>query len=458
MSGTICVIGESLLDIDVQTVARRLAPDGPAPVLEERSRSARPGGAALAAALLHRGRLANRVILLTPLADDPAGRQLRGLLGTGVWSGIEVLTPRHEGGTATKTRLRCDGTTVVRLDGGGGRIRNVHASPEMCAAVLGADAVLVADYGRGLLEDDRIRDVVRRAAVRRPVVWDPHPRGPDPVAGAALCTPNSAEAGARCGRTVGTDVRAAGSVAAELLHAWGCRAVAVTMGGSGAVLFDGSGVLVQPTSETAHGDTCGAGDCFSATAVAALADGALASEAVAAGTRAATQFVRGGGVGSIDQPFAPQREPVQDAAALVERIRARGGRVVATGGCFDLLHAGHVATLDAARSLGDALVVCVNSDASVRRLKGQDRPLQPIADRVRVLASLRSVDAVVVFDEDDPSAVLRRLRPDLWIKGGDYAGAELTEQKVLESWGGQCVTVPYLDGRSTSSIVELARR
>jgi rfaE bifunctional protein nucleotidyltransferase chain/domain len=127
--------------------------------------------------------------------------------------------------------------------------------------------------------------------------------------------------------------------------------------------------------------------------------------------------------------------------------------VVATGGCFDLLHAGHVATLRAARQLGDCLVVCLNSDDSVRRLKGPTRPLVPAADRVRVLEALECVDAVVVFDEDTPAEVLTRIRPDIWAKGGDYAGADVPEAAVLETWGGQAVVLPYLQGRSTTRLV-----
>jgi D-beta-D-heptose 7-phosphate kinase / D-beta-D-heptose 1-phosphate adenosyltransferase len=134
-------------------------------------------------------------------------------------------------------------------------------------------------------------------------------------------------------------------------------------------------------------------------------------------------------------------------------VRAAGGTVVATGGCFDLLHAGHVATLRAARALGDCLVVCLNSDASVRRLKGPDRPLQPAADRAGVLEALECVDAVEVFDEDTPERVIDRLRPDVWAKGGDYAGVALPESRLLESWGGQAVVLPYLDGRSTTALV-----
>jgi rfaE bifunctional protein nucleotidyltransferase chain/domain len=142
---------------------------------------------------------------------------------------------------------------------------------------------------------------------------------------------------------------------------------------------------------------------------------------------------------------------------VLAAVSRQGGTVVATGGCFDLLHAGHVATLRAARGLGDCLVVCLNSDESVRRLKGPSRPLVPAADRARVLEALECVDAVVVFDEDTPAEVLRRIRPDVWAKGGDYAGSELPEATVLTEWGGQAVVLPYLPGRSTSELVHAAR-
>ncbi|MBI0301371.1 D-glycero-beta-D-manno-heptose 1-phosphate adenylyltransferase, partial [Streptomyces sp. PRKS01-29] len=140
---------------------------------------------------------------------------------------------------------------------------------------------------------------------------------------------------------------------------------------------------------------------------------------------------------------------------LAEAVRARGGTVVATGGCFDLLHAGHVGLLQNARRIGDCLIVCVNSDASVGRLKGPGRPINPAADRVRVLSGLGCVDAVAVFDEDTPEPLLRQLRPDVWVKGGDYSADALPETAVLRDWGGQALVLPYLDGHSTT---ELARR
>jgi rfaE bifunctional protein nucleotidyltransferase chain/domain len=145
-----------------------------------------------------------------------------------------------------------------------------------------------------------------------------------------------------------------------------------------------------------------------------------------------------------------------DAEALAAAVRAGGGTVVATGGCFDLLHPGHIRTLEAARALGDCLIVAINSDASVRRLKGPGRPVVNEDDRAAVLRALRCVDAVLVFDEDTPSEALERLRPHVWAKGGDYLGRELPEATVLERWGGQAVVLPFVDGKSSTRLIEEA--
>jgi len=224
--------------------------------------------------------------------------------------------------------------------------------------------------------------------------------------------------------------------------------------------------MVMPAPATTGGDPCGAGDRFAATATGLLADGALPSEAVAGAVAAASGFVATGGAATIHLPAsAPGADPptlaspLDRALRLIDTVRAEGGTVVATGGCFDLLHAGHVATLRSARALGDCLVVCLNSDDSVRRLKGPGRPLVRLADRVAVLEALGCVDVVVPFDERTPEAVLQRLRPDMFAKRGDYALADLPEAELLATWGGQAVVLPYLEGRSTTQLMkEVVRR
>jgi rfaE bifunctional protein nucleotidyltransferase chain/domain len=253
---------------------------------------------------------------------------------------------------------------------------------------------------------------------------------------------------------------AVGARAEALIRRWGVGAVAVTLGARGALLSYGEGApMVVPAVAVTGGDPCGAGDSFAAAAALALADGAVTGEAVAAAVAAATAFVARGGAAAWDADASPQPNVVAEPGvdAVLARVRAAGGTVVATGGCFDLLHPGHVATLRAARGLGDCLIVCINSDDSVRRLKGPSRPLVTAPDRARVLEALEFVDAVVVFEEDTPAEVLDRLRPDVWAKGGDYAGADLPEAAVLQTWGGQAVVLPYLDGHSTTALVERSR-
>jgi rfaE bifunctional protein nucleotidyltransferase chain/domain len=157
--------------------------------------------------------------------------------------------------------------------------------------------------------------------------------------------------------------------------------------------------------------------------------------------------------GSTSHPTGPG-----DARALAEEVRAAGGRLVAAGGCFDLLHAGHVDLLRRARALGDALVVLLNDDRSVRRLKGPTRPIVPAEDRAALLLALECVDAVAPFGEDTPERVLREVRPHVFCKGGDYEGRTLPEERVLAEWGGRLVVLPLVEGRSTTRLVDLARR
>ncbi|WP_255372135.1 adenylyltransferase/cytidyltransferase family protein [Cellulosimicrobium sp. CUA-896] len=191
----------------------------------------------------------------------------------------------------------------------------------------------------------------------------------------------------------------------------------------------------------------------------------LARRRVARAVDAASAWVAAGGAegyrrraddrGAADgQDAADGRPGTATPEEVAARLRGRGGTVVATGGCFDILHAGHVATLEAAARLGDHLVVLLNGDASVRRLKGPDRPVVTQADRARVLAALDCVSEVVVFDEDDPRAALDRLRPDVWAKGGDYTEDTLPEAEVVRRHGGRVVVLPFVAGRSTTSILE----
>ena len=493
-SGPLVVVGDALLDRDVTGRADRLSPDAPVPVVAAVGEEERPGGAALAALLAakdaasgHPGALGREVVLVTALGTDPAGERVAGLLRA---AGVTVVAGRLPGRTPVKERVRVAGQSLLRLDREDGAVGPVRVTEAMRAAVHSAGAVLAADYGRGMLGSDAVRGWVAAASRMVPLVWDPHPRGAAPVPGVRLVTPSLAEAlvfarldppthaptraaagdpgppdagdPARPGGRPGSSSPVAVAARAGRLLAarWRAGGVAVTLGADGALLATADDVpLVITAPVVAGGDPCGAGDRFAAAVLSRLADGALPSEAVTAAVAAASAYVAAGGPASLPpQPRSARAAAPSTAEEVVRRTRAGGGTVVATGGCFDLLHAGHVATLEAARRLGDCLVVCVNSDDSVRRLKGPSRPLVPEPDRVRVLAALGSVDAVAVFDEDTPLAVLDRIRPDVWVKGGDYTASALPETDLLAGWGGEVVVVPYLEGRSSSRLVRAASR
>ncbi|WP_407676278.1 PfkB family carbohydrate kinase [Plantactinospora alkalitolerans] len=551
------VVGDTLLDRDVEGVVNRLCPDSPVPVLDENNSVDRPGGAGLAA-LFAVGR-GFEVALVTALADDEGGARLSSLLTA---AGVQIYGLPLPGATPEKIRLRTRGRVLLRHDRGGPAGPPGEPSDAVLELLAGAAGILVSDYGRGVARLPALR--VALANTTAPIVWDPHPRGPAAVPGVRLATPNEVEARELAGLASGGSRLAIASRCAQALRQrWRVGAVAVTLGGEGALLSHAGATPLAVASPTcADGDTCGAGDRFAAAATLALADGALVSEAVQQAVAEASGYVADGGVAtavpaaSVAGPVHPAgkasrstpavgrpapgstpavggsapgpvrtapgsvpavggsapgpvraageapssagtirpgsagrtrsgasgqgRTRVQDrsgapvtavgwsdrigaraAGDVVARVRAAGGTVVATGGCFDLLHAGHVATLEAARQLGDCLVVCVNSDDSVTGLKGPDRPLVRHADRARLLAALGCVDAVLIFDESTPHAALSWLRPDVWVKGGDYGtgadGPDLPEAEILHRWGGNTVVVPYLDGRSTSEMIAAAR-
>lgn len=451
MSKPLVIVGDSMLDVDIEGSATRLSPEAPVPVVDAERTWRRPGGAGLAAVLAAR---ADRdVELVTAVADDADGRALTDLLAD---AGVRVVGLKLSGATVCKTRIRAAGQSMLRLDHGDGSAAGEPLPAAVAEALAGAGAVCVADYGRGVTAHGQIRALLSRAAERVPVVWDPHPRGADPVPGCWLVTPNQDEAQTR---------------SAEALRSqWEARAVCVTLGSKGALLATGSGSshhrVPESAAHTGRGDTCGAGDRFAIAAALALADGRDTAAAVADAVEAASRFVAAGGAVGVSSAApldhggsAATRSTAitGDVAEVRDRLRRGGGKLVATGGCFDLLHTGHVRLLRQARELGDALVVLLNSDASVRALKGPRRPVMADEDRARVLAALACVDAVVIFDQLSPEAALARLRPDIWVKGGDYTEAELPEAAVVRRHGGEVVLLPTVAGYSSSNLIAAAR-
>ncbi|MFE7740779.1 PfkB family carbohydrate kinase [Nocardia sp. NPDC057455] len=448
------VVGDSILDVDIEGVADRLSPEAPVPVVDVERQWVRPGGAGLAAALAAQS--VAEVSLITATTDDGDGRTLARLLG----EDVRVVPMPLRGQTVRKTRIRAAGQSMLRLDTGDGTADGGQLSASVARTLRAAGAILVADYGRGVAAHPRIRHVLTELARSVPVVWDPHPRGPAPTPGASLVSPNLKEA-----RRFAPGYAEPDELAKVLRDEWAADSVAVTTGSAGAVLANGKRLTVVPVPAeiriTRHNgsDTCGAGDRFASAATAALCHGSTVAEAVSHAVDAAARFVAAGGAATLstcDSTAVPNTDATQAGGSAFEvaaRIRAGGGRLVATGGCFDLLHPGHVSLLRQARAMGDALVVCLNSDASVRRLKGPRRPIVPARDRARLLIALSSVDAVAVFDESAPSALLDRLRPDVWVKGGDYTGVDLPEAAVVRGYGGEIALIPTVRGYSTTQLV-----
>ena len=449
----ITVVGDVLLDVDLAGEATRLCPDAPVPVVDVSDVRRRAGGAGLVARMLARD--GHRVTLVTVLSDDDASLELEGAL-----AGVHVVSGPSGARTPVKTRVRAGRQPVVRVDEGCGRPEVPAATAGMLRALERAEAIVVADYGRGVAANREIRDLLAARAGDIPIVWDPHPSGAAPVPGVAVVTPNLSEAAKAAGSGTGTPaaVAAVGSaIGNTLLDRWQSQAVLVTMGEHGGVLSRrDTSPLAIPAPPTEVTDPCGAGDRLAASLAVHLAEGCSLSDAAERAINEAAAFLGAGGVASLPDRHRPvwHHSREEDALDLARRVRANGGTVVATGGCFDLLHAGHARTLAAARALGDCLIVCLNSDESVRRIKGEQRPIVSQQDRAELLLALECVDAVLVFGEDTPEACLETLRPDVWVKGGDYRASELPEAGLVESWGGRCVTVPFHQARSTSVLAD----
>ena len=447
----IVIVGDSMLDVDIEGTATRLSPEAPVPVVDADRMWRRPGGAGLAAVLATRAEA--EVVLVTALAEDSDGLALADLLTS---AGVHLVTLPMSGNTVCKTRIRAGGQSMLRLDYGEGMPAGGRLPAEFATILHDAKAVCVADYGHGVATHPGVREHLERIAKQIPVVWDPHPRGGVPTPGCWLVTPNEAEARHNSPET--------------LRRKWGARAVCVTRGARGAVLATADGTTRVPVPATVSGsgrsDTCGAGDRFAVAATAALGAGQDAHAAVTAAVESASRFVAAGGAVGVSSAVPLAKGPSAasefdalrgDIAEVRDRLRRRGGILVATGGCFDLLHTGHVRLLRGARQLGDALVVLLNSDASVRALKGPTRPVMRAEDRARVLSALACVDAVVIFDEQSPEPTLEQLRPDVWVKGGDYAEADLPEAAAVRRHGGEVVLLPTVAGYSSSNLIAAAR-
>ncbi|MCE0457399.1 D-glycero-beta-D-manno-heptose 1-phosphate adenylyltransferase [Curtobacterium flaccumfaciens] len=464
----VVVIGDCILDRWTVGEAERVSREAPAPVVRVTETIAVPGGAANTA--VNARALGARVRMVGLIGDDEAGDVLRQRLeAAGVDTSFLVEIPGTR--TTTKSRVVGGDRVVVRVDELAATPTAEHGerlARSVARAIRCADAAVVCDYGLGV----RAEDVVPMLDRDRPgaVVVDAHDLTRWAALHPDLVTPNAGETAALLGTELGTGADRVGTVVAtraDVLARSGARAAVVTLDRDGTVLLEagsdqGFRTRATPASEQ---QASGAGDTFCAAATVALAVQAPLRDAVAVAQAAADVVVREAGTSVctaaalLDSVTAPAATVVDhdELATAVEAARQAGRRVVFTNGCFDVVHRGHTTYLRQARDLGDLLVVALNDDDSVRRLKGPERPINPAEDRAGVLAALACVDLVTVFATDTPIPLIERLRPEVYVKGGDYSPEMLTETEVVRGYGGEVVMVDYVPEHSTSAVVRRIR-
>ncbi len=468
----VLVIGDVMLDGWWEGSIERLCREAPAPVVDVRHRTWAPGGAANTA--MNLAALGARAALAGTTGCDAAGAELRRQLDA---AGVDIrhLQEHPEMVTTTKTRLRSGGQMLVRFD-------DVAPSvPPACLSALAAslsgciddyDAVVLCDYGNGTL-GGAVRRLLTDALSRRPgallLLVDAHDPRPWADLHPDLATPNASEAATMLGLAQpdgGNRQDWAASHRDELLRATGAEAVVVTLDKEGTVLLPASGpahrTWARPAAEK---QASGAGDTF----VAALAVGRTAglplSTSVDFAQAAADVAVRKPGtsvcgaeeLGSYLGSFENSVIGSRDLARELALHRAEGRRIVLTNGCFDVLHRGHTRYLNQAKQLGDILVVALNSDHSVRRLKGDGRPINTVTDRAAVIAALSCVDFVTVFDDATAVPLIEELRPEVYAKGGDYSPEMLVETNAVERYGGRVSILDYVQDLSTTAVVNKIR-
>ncbi len=467
----ILVIGDLMLDVYLSGSASRIAREAPVPIVSVQTREDVPGGAANAAVNL--AALGAQVTLLTLTGDDRDGRCAIDLLTRhGVNSDTVLCDPERE--TIVKKRVLSNDQLLIRYDQGTTAAPPPAWEKRLIAALRGlystADAVLISDYGYGVVSDKLIAALqTLRAKTPKPLVIDSKDLrrfcglSPDAV------KPNYEET-ARLLRFTTDDksrrVELTLAHGSRVLKLSGARIAAVTLDSDGAILFErGKQPYRTYASATPHSRAVGAGDTYVSALTLALSIGASAGEAGEIAAAAASVVVRKDGTatcsaGELIDCFAPPQKIVGRHAALTKLLagyRAAGKRIVFTNGCFDILHRGHVTYLAQAKQRGDVLIVGINTDTSVRRLKGRGRPINPLEDRMAVLAALDCVDHVVSIGENTPIELIKLIEPDVFVKGGNYAKANLPEAPVVESLGGIVEILPYVLDRSTSAVIRKIR-
>ena len=472
---TVLCIGDLMLDEFVYGEVSRISPEAPTPVIACKRSELMVGGAGNVARNLVA--LGTRCIFVGVVGDDATGLALSDTLNAEplVEARLVVDGARQ---TTRKVRfvsehfsthlLRADWELAAPVDAASEEAIVAHA----LAALPHAGAVVLSDYAKGALTPRVIRAVIQAARdAGKPVIVDPKGRDYSIYHGATMITPNRQELADATHRTATTDDEIA-AAAAGLRKALSAQAVLVTRSEAGMTLVhDGASVHV-PAYPVRVRDVSGAGDTVVAIIAAMLALRADFESAMRAANAGAAVVVGKRGTATVSvaelrasilpaSTLAPEEKIVFDWAMLDEHLgawKSQGLRVGFTNGCFDLLHPGHVRLLAAARAACDRLVLGLNSDSSVRRLKGEGRPVQPVGARAEVLAALEAVDLVVVFEEDTPLKLIERVKPTVLVKGGDYTRETVVGHEIVEALGGEIILIDLVPGYSTTAMVERSRK
>lgn len=464
-SARVLVVGDVMLDRYWHGSTSRISPEAPVPVVRVEEAEERPGGAGNVA--LNIAALGARVSLLAVTGADEAARTLAGVLGS---AGVRCLFQELPGVvTTTKLRVLSRHQQLIRLDFEGG-LPGFQADSLLSPfgeVLQETEVVVLSDYGKGTL--GAVQDLIQAARTARvPVLVDPKSRDFSVYRGATAVTPNFAEFEAVVGHCRSEEEMVTKGAALMTQHDLG--ALLITRGEQGMTLLRRDApVLHLPAKAREVYDVTGAGDTVISALASALAAGEDLVQATAFANLAAGIVVGKLGTATVSIPEirrALHQEGVVERGVLseaqllaaVEQARGRGERIVMTNGCFDILHAGHVAYLEEARRLGNRLIVAVNDDDSVRRLKGASRPINSLDHRMAVLAALQCVDWVVPFGEDTPERLICRVQPDCLAKGGDYRPEQVAGHDCVTAKGGKVVILDYREGHSTSNIIEQCRK
>jgi D-beta-D-heptose 7-phosphate kinase/D-beta-D-heptose 1-phosphate adenosyltransferase len=463
----ILVLGDVMLDRFVYGKTERISPEAPVPVLLQSHEAVMPGGAANVARNI--ASLGGKATLIGAVGEDAAGAELAGALAQLEIGTAFVVTAGRP--TSVKTRFVADHQQIVRVDQEFKGELGEHAATlleQFATRLPGADVIVLSDYSKGVLSDRVVRQAIALARqAGKPVVVDPKSADIARYDGATLLTPNLCEAAAATG-LAGTDDGSVRAMAEALLAvAPQLSSVIVTRSADGMSLAErGKPVRHLPVVAREVFDVSGAGDTVVATLSVALAAGADLAEAAELANLAAAIVVGKLGTAEVwtdELAEAVQKERLHDmvgkitteheALEMVRRWKKQGLKIGFTNGCFDLIHPGHISLLQQARAQCDRLVVGLNTDASVKRLKGLARPLQDEQARAIVLGALAMVDLVVLFNQDTPEELIEKVRPDVLIKGADYALDQVVGADFVQSYGGRVYLARLAEGRSTTNIV-----